>query len=44
MWFYIPSNVFSGRTAGYKGDGTKADRDNHSDQLNQNNAEYKGKK
>lgn len=29
-----------GHQAGYKGDGTKADRDNHSNQLNPNNPRY----
>jgi hypothetical protein len=44
MWFYIPGNVFSGHQAGYQGTGTKADLDNHSQQLNPNNSKYQGKK
>ena len=42
MWFYIPGNVFSGRTSGYHGAGTKADLDNHSQQKNRNNSKYQG--
>lgn len=33
-----------GKEAGYGGEGTKADLENHSDQLNPNNPEYKPKK
>lgn len=33
-----------GKPKGYDGDGTQADRDNHGDQLNPNNDEYKEKK
>jgi hypothetical protein len=44
MWFYIPGNVFSGHQAGYGGDGTKADLDNHSRQMNPQDSKYQGKK
>lgn len=40
-----PNNPESGpgHEAGYKGDGTQKDKDNHANQLNPNHPEYKGK-
>jgi hypothetical protein len=43
MWFYIPGNVFSGHQAGYHGAGTKADRINHSRQMNPQDPMFQGR-
>jgi hypothetical protein len=44
-WFLCAENVlFSGHNAGYGGAATKADLDNHSNQMNPNNPKYRGKK
>jgi hypothetical protein len=37
-------SLFSGRTSGYQGSGTKSDLGNHSQQLNTNNPKFQDKK